>query len=123
DVVPGRVGIGADRAARGLRGSADMRLDAAHVVPAEQLLDRGSVGQRPAGAGDAVGGGVLDGAGSRVAWDLRRTFAALHRELLDGRPLADVDAPRDRALRTAVPVGVLSSIDSTAHNRLLQELQ
>jgi hypothetical protein len=89
-------------------------------VSAEQLLDRRSVGERPAVAGDALGGGVLDGAGSHVAWDLRRACGALHHELLDERPLAGIDAGRDRALRTALPVSVLSSIDSTAHGRLLQ---
>jgi hypothetical protein len=40
DVVAGRVRLGADRAARDFCGAADVGLDAADVVAAEQALDR-----------------------------------------------------------------------------------
>jgi hypothetical protein len=65
DLVPGRVGFGADRAARGLGVAADVGLDAAHVVAAEQPLDRVRMRQRTAGAGYAARRGMLDRVGVR----------------------------------------------------------
>jgi hypothetical protein len=99
DMVPGRVRLGPDRAARGCCRVADVRLDATDVVPSEQALDRVGMRQRTARAGDALRRGVLDGAGFRVGGDRRRTSGALNLNLLDERPLAGAElgeiAPRE----------------------------
>jgi len=88
DAVAGRVRLGADRAARRGSRAADVGIDAADVVAAEQLLDRGAVRQRAAGAGDAGRSGFLDRAG------VRRRLAVLARGQLHRREI--VRRPRQR---------------------------
>lgn len=88
DLVPRRVCLGADRAARGCRSAADVGVDAADVVAAEQLLDGGTVRQRTAAAGDARRCGFLDRAG------VRRRLAVFSRGELHGREI--VRRPRQR---------------------------
>jgi hypothetical protein len=91
NVVSGGVGLGTDRAACGRGRSADVRLDTADVVPAEQALDPVGMRQRATVVGDSPCGGLLD----RVAIGLidllrRRTRRALDRR---SRDCAEVAAP------------------------------
>jgi hypothetical protein len=53
------VGIRAEAVGRHRCGATDLGLDVADVVPAEQVLDRARVGQRLAGTGNALRGGLL----------------------------------------------------------------
>src|ERR1041384_4057683 len=60
DMVPGRVGLGTDRPARGGGGATHVGLDATDVVAAEQLLDRGPMGHRAADSSDPLGSQSLN---------------------------------------------------------------
>jgi hypothetical protein len=91
DVVAGRVRLGADRAACGRGVAADVSLDPADIVTAEQPPDRVAVRERGACALDAMRGDGMDASRRHPhAGGARRT---LHRrarpELLAQRPLAD----------------------------------
>jgi hypothetical protein len=117
NVVPDRVGFGTDRAARDRGRSADVRLDAADVVPAEQALDPVHVGQWAAFAGDPLRGRFPDRTAVGCSGTVRGT---LHRQMLGERPLAGIEPRRVRATRTPLSARTLSLIESTTHSQFLQ---
>src|ERR1700704_4174743 len=106
--LPRRRSAAAAACVPGDRGrSADIRLDAADVVPAEQALDHVHVGQWTASAGDPLRGRFPDRTAVGPPGTVRGT---LHRQLLGERPLAGVEAGRTRATRTPLSARALSLI-------------
>jgi hypothetical protein len=119
DLAPARVGLRADRAARSGRLAADVGLDTADVVSAEQTLDLVAVGQRATGAGDALLGGAVDHRAVDLRWG--RACGALDRGQLPGeRALA---RGKSGAAGNACRVIVLAcrSRESKRHVRRLRE--
>lgn len=117
DLVTGRIGVGADRVARGRRFTANVGLDPRNVVPAECALDGAGMRQRATTAGDTLRGCVLNcvAIGRRRRRSLRRP---LHRRQLfceSSLPGAH-DVGASRVLRDRV--GARFPLESSAHASL-----